>query len=393
MILPGLTLARRNSLQRGALAVGLIALALSLFGAFFNSPQFFHSYLLAYLFWIGLPLGCFAIVMLHHLVGGTWGFVIQRLLESGIRTFPLMALFFLPLLFGMTEIYPWARPETVAADPILQQKALYLNVPFFIARAVLYFAIWISAGHFLNRWSLEQDRSTDGSLTGRLQNLSGPGLVLYGLTVTFSVIDWIMSLEPRWYSTIYGMIFMVSYGLAALAFVVVAAFLLAGEKPLAQVITPSQFHDLGNLLLALVMFWAYMAFSQFLLVWVENLRDEIPWYLSRTTGGWQFIALALILFQFILPFVLLLSRVTKLSAGFLSVVALVIIFMRWVDLFWFVAPAFHPGRFYFHWLDVATSAGIGGVWLAAFLFYLKQRSLLPLHDPRFAKMMEEGQET
>ena len=392
MNLTGLSLAQRDSLQRSALAVGVIAIALSALDAFFDPQQFFRSYLLAYLFWIGLPLGCFAIVMLHHLVGGTWGFVIQRLLESGIRTFPLMALLFLPLLFGMPHLYPWARPETVAADPILQQKSLYLNVPFFVARAIVYFAIWISVGHFLSRWSLEQDRKADISLTGRLQNLSGPGLVLYGLTVTFSAIDWIMSLEPRWYSTIYGMIFVVSYGLAALSFVIGAAFLLSGEKPLAQVIAPSHFHDLGNLLLALVMFWAYMAFSQFLLVWVENLRDEIPWYLHRTAGGWQVIALALILFQFTLPFVLLLSRVTKRRAGLLSLVALVILLMHWVDLFWFVAPAFHPGAFFIHWLDVVVSAGMGGVWLSVFLSDLKQRSLLPLHDPRFANVPERGQE-
>jgi hypothetical protein len=393
MNLTGVSLVQKDSLQRGALAVGVIALALSILSAFFNPQQFFHSYLLAYLYWIGLPLGCLAIVMLHHLVGGTWGFVIQRLLESGIRTFPLMALLFLPLLFGMSQLYPWARPETVAADPILQQKSLYLNVPFFVARAVVYFAIWISVGHFLSRWSLEQDRTADSSLTVRLQNLSGPGLVLYGLTVTFSVIDWIMSLEPRWYSTIYGMIFIVSYGLAALSFVIGAAFLLAGEKPLAQVIAPSHFHDLGNLLLALVMFWAYMAFSQFLLVWVENLRDEIPWYLHRTAGGWQVIALALILFQFTLPFVFLLSRITKRSAGLLSMVALVILFMHWVDLFWFVAPAFHPERLYIHWLDVVISAGIGGIWLSAFLSDLKQRSLLPLHDSRFANVLEQGKES
>lgn len=392
MNVTGLSLEQRDSLQRNAFTVGFIALAVAIVEAFFNPQQFFHSYLLAYLFWVGLPLGCFAIVMLHHLVGGTWGFVIQRMLESGIRTFPLMALLFVPLLLGLSHIYPWARPETVAADAILQQKSLYLNVPFFVARTVIYFALWISFGHFLNRWSLEQDRTADASLTGRLQKLSGPGLVLYGLTVTFSVIDWIMSLEPRWYSTIYGMIFIVSYGLAALAFVIGAAFFLAGDKPLAQVIAPSHFHDLGNLLLALVMFWAYMAFSQFLLVWVENLKDEIPWYLHRTTGGWEVVALGLILFQFTLPFLLLLSRVTKRRAGLLSVVAFVILFMHWVDLFWFVAPAFHPGRFYFHWLDVAISAGIGGIWLSTFLSDLKRRSLLPLHDPRFAKVMKRAQE-
>ncbi len=385
----GFSLAQRDRFQRGALAVGVLALALSVWGAWMDPAQFFRSYLLAYLFWIGLPLGGLAIVMLHHLVGGAWGFVMQRLLESAMRTFPLMAVLFLPILLGLREVYPWAQPETAAADPLLQHKSLYLNAPFFVARAALYFALWASVAYFLRRWSEEQDRGGNGALAARLQRLSGPGLVLYGLTVTFSAIDWIMALEPRWYSTIYGMIFMVSYGLAALAFVIGAAFFLAGEKSLAGVIAPSHFHDLGNLLLALVMFWAYLSFSQFLLVWVGNLREEIPWYLHRTTGGWQGVALALVLFELSLPFVLLLFRVVKRSAGGLAAVALVILFMHWVDLFWFVAPAFYPGKFFLHWLDVAISVGIGGVWLAAFAFYIKQQSLLPLHDPRFVGMIEQ----
>jgi hypothetical protein len=386
-----LSLSQFDLIRKRSLVIGLIALALCLAGALFNAQQFFRSYLMAYLFWLGLSLGCFAIVMLHHLVGGTWGFVIQRLLESGIRTVPLIALFFVPLLFGLREIYPWARPEALVADPILQQKSLYLNIPFFIARTILYFVIWITVGHFLNRWSLEQDRAAEASLTRRLQNLSGPGLVLYGLTVTFSAIDWIMSLEPHWYSTIYGIIFMVRYGLAALAFVIGAAFLLMDRKPLSQVIGPDHFHDLGNLLLVLVMFWAYLAFCQYLLIWVENLTEEIPWYLHRTAGGWQAIALLLILFQFALPFLLLLSRITKRRAHVLSLVALLILFMQWVDLLWLVAPAFHPRGFYLHWMDLACLIGIGGVWLAVFLGYLKENSLLPLHDPRFVEVMEHVQ--
>ena len=194
------------------------------------------------------------------------------------------------MLFGLSDLYPWARTEVVAADPLLRQKAAYLNIPFFVARTVGYFAVWIVLGRLLVTWSLQQDRTADDTLTLRLQRLSGPGLVLYGLTVSFAAIDWMMSLEPKWYSTIFGMIFMVSFGLAALALAILATRFLETEKPLAHVVSPDRWHDLGNLLLALVMFWAYLNFSQFLLIWSENLAEEIPWYLHRIAGGWEWVA-------------------------------------------------------------------------------------------------------
>ncbi|HEX9445098.1 MAG TPA: hypothetical protein VGA73_13315 [Candidatus Binatia bacterium] len=384
---------RFDALRNRALAAGAAALALALAGALFDAPQFFRSYLVAYLFWIGFPLGSLALLMLHHLVGGRWGFVIQRLLEAAARTFPLMALLFLPLVFGLGRLYVWAAPEAVAADPVLRQKSAYLNPGFFLARAAVYFALWILFGHLLAKWSREQDRTGDAALTGRMQNLSAPGLVVYGLTVTFAAIDWAMSLEPRWYSTIYGMMFMVGYGLAALALAVVGARLLAEREPLARAAVPDRFHDLGNLLLALVMLWAYLGFSQFLLVWSENLREEIPWYVSRTAGGWQAVAALLIVFQFALPFFLLLSRSAKRRARVLALIALVVLAMRWVDILWLVAPAFHPGRFYLHWLDLAALVGVGGAWLGVFLFFLGESSLLPLGDPRFAGLGGEAEGT
>ncbi|HEY3304173.1 MAG TPA: hypothetical protein VGL70_11630 [Candidatus Binatia bacterium] len=377
--------------RKRSLALGIAALALSAAGALFSPQQFFRSYLVAFLFWIGFPLGCWAILMLHHLVGGRWGFMIQRSLESAGRTFPLMALLFLPLVFGLRELYPWSLPGA-AADPLLHEKSAYLNPNFFVARAIFYFAVWIVFGYFLSRWSREQDRAGGSSLTARLQNISGPGLALYGLTVTFSAIDWSMSLEPHWHSTIYGMIFMVSHALAALAFVVIVAYLLLDREPLAQVADRDRFHDLGNLLLALVMLWAYLGFCQFLLVWVENLREEIPWYLRRITGGWQGVAVLLIAFQFALPFLLLLSRSAKRRVRVLAGVALLVLVMHWVDLLWLVAPAFHPGKFHLHWIDLTTLAGIGGVWMAAFLFCLGENPLLPLRDPRFVELIEHGQE-
>jgi hypothetical protein len=383
---------RWDLMQKRSLAVGLIAAVLCAGGALIFPPVFFRAYLSAYIFWIGIPVGALALLMLHHLVGGRWGFMIQRVLEAAIQTLPLMALLFIPLLFGLADLYPWAQTEVVAADPLLQQKAAYLNIPFFIARAVAYFAVWIVLGRLLVTWSLQQDRTADGALTLRLQRLSGPGLVLYGLTVTFAAIDWMMSLEPKWYSTIFGMIFMVSFGLAALALAILATRFLESQKPLAQVISPDRWHDLGNLLLALVMFWAYLQFSQFLLIWSENLAEEIPWYLHRIGGGWEWVALALILFLFALPFILLLSRTTKRSARMLSQVAAAILFMHWLDILWIVAPSFYPARFHLHWLDIVAPVGIGGLWLAAFIGYLKARSLLPLHDPRFAEVLEQVQE-
>ena len=383
---------RWELMQKRSLAVGLIAAVLCAGGALIFPPAFFRAYLSAYIFWVGIPVGCLALLMLHHLVGGRWGFMIQRVLEAAIQTLPLMALLFIPLFFGLSDLYPWARTEVVAADPLLRQKAAYLNIPFFIARTVGYLAVWIVLGRLLVTWSLQQDRTADDTLTLRLQRLSGPGLVLYGLTVSFAAIDWMMSLEPKWYSTIFGMMFMVSFGLAALALAILATRFLETEKPLAHVASPDRWHDLGNLLLALVMFWAYLSFSQFLLIWSENLAEEIPWYLHRIGGGWEWVAIALILFQFGLPFVLLLSRTTKRNSQILATVAGAILFMHWLDTLWMIAPSFYPAGFHLHWLDIAAAVAIGGLWLAAFIGYLKARSLLPLHDPRFTELLEQAQE-
>lgn len=374
---------------RKSLVVGGIALVLCIVGVFIDREQFFRSYLTAYLFWLGVPLGCLGILMVHHLVGGTWGFVIQRALEASVRTFPVMAVLFVPLLFGLSDLFLWAQPGVVAHDPVLQQKAMYLNIPAFIVRAIIYFIVWIVLGFFLSRWSNEQDHVDDPGPMQRLQTLSGPGLVLYGLTVTFSAIDWLMSLEPRWYSTIFGMLFMVSYGLMALTFMISVSYFLSRRDPLAGIMTPWVFNDLGNLLLAFVMLWAYLSFSQFLLVWVENLQHEIPWYLHRMNGGWGVIAVALIAFQFALPFVLLLSRTVKRRALTLCAVALGIAVMHQIELYWFVVPTFHPDGFIIHWTMFLAPIGIGGIWLAAFLFQLKKRPLLPYRDPRFVAIIEE----
>ena len=374
-------------LQRPSLIAGVIGIALSVLGLVIDPLQFFRSYLVAYLFWLGIALGSLPILMLQYITGGMWGAALRRILESSTRTLPLLMALFLPLLFGVTSLYEWAQPDTVAHDPILQHKQLYLNVPFFLGRAAIYFAVWSALIWFLNRWSALQDAEATPALARRLEYLSRGGLLLYTLTMTFASIDWVMSLEPHWFSTIYGILFIGGQVLGAFAFAIPVAALLADRTAFGDVISADQFHDLGKLLLAFVMLWAYFSFSQFLIIWSGNLPEETPWYLSRLRGGWEWVGIAVIVFHFALPFMVLLSRDTKRNAGRLALVACAVLVMRAVDLFWLVSPAFAHEGGAVHWLDLTTLVGVGGIWLAVFVWQLRERPLLPLRDPALTELV------
>jgi hypothetical protein len=364
-------------MKRNFLTVGGTALALCVLGAFWNPAQFFRSYLLGYLFWLGIALGCLPLTALHNLSGGAWGLVIRRALQSGLATLPLLAVLFLPLVLGLGHIYVWARPEVVAGDAILQHKSAYLNVPFFLVRAAVYFAVWIAVARTLVAWAIGDDVPSEDPAARRLRQLSGPALALYGATMTFASIDWAMSLEPHWSSTMYGVLFTGGQILAALAFVIAVTVLLAARAELVEAVAPGHWQDLGNLLLAFVMLWAYFAFSQYLIIWSGNLPEEIPWYLHRLAHGWFAIAIALIVFHFALPFLLLLSRGVKRRAVHLGMVAGAVVCMRFIDLFWMIVPEFTSEGPRVHWMDVAAPIGLGGIWLAAFLWQLGRQPLLP----------------
>ena len=377
---------RIDRIGRTAAGAGVVGLVAGGAGAIFMPAAFFRAYLLGFVFLTGLSLGSLAIVMLHHLTGGTWGLVTRRVLEAATRTLPLLALMFVPLVFGLSHLYVWARPEVVQGDAVLQHKQPYLNVPFFLARAAIYFAVWNAVAFLLNRWSREQDDDgATATLDGvrRFRVLSAPGLVAYGLTVTFASVDWVMSLDPHWYSTIFGVIVMGGQALSALAFAVAVLFLLREHEPLRGVVQPAHLHDLGKLLLAFVMLWAYFSFSQFLIVWSGNLPEEIPWYLERLHGGWGWVSAFILLAHFVLPFLLLLSRDLKRHAGTLAAIALALIVMRFVDLFWMIAPSLPPAPLWQRWMDVAVPVGLGGVWLAVFARQLAARPVLPVKDPYF----------
>ena len=379
-----------TKLRRPALVSGLAALAVCGLAGFANPAQFFHSYLVGYLLWVGVALGSLAILMLYHLVGGKWGFVLRRILEAATRTFPLLTLLFLPVFFGRRYVFSWARPAEVAADPVLIGKAAYLNPGFFAIRAALLFAVWIALAHFLNRWSLEQDRTDDPALAVRMQRLSAPGLILYGITTFFASVDWVMSLMPHWYSSIFGMIFMVGHGVSTMAFVIVCVRLLSDDERFAERTGSAVFRDLGNLLFMFLMLWAYMAFSQLIITWMGNLPEEIPWYLPRLKTSWKFVSLGLLLFYFGSPFLLLLSRRVKAGLRRLSAVAGWVLALRVLDLIWMVEPVFHPRGIYVSWMDVIVPAGLGAIWFAAFSYQLDRRPFLALHDARIEGSAEHA---
>lgn len=372
------------------LITGGAALLLCVIGAFFTPDQFFRSYLWSYMFYIGVSLGCMALVMLQFLTGGAWGLVIRRLCESAARTLPLLALLFLPIAIGIPRLYEWSHADVVARDEILKHKSLYLNVPFFLIRAGIYFTGWVVFSYFLNKWSLEQDQGRPAAR--RLQLISGPGLVFWGFSVTFMAVDWVLSLDPHWFSTIFGLLFMAGQGLSSLSFLIALVVFLSGRRPFSELITARHLHDLGKLLLAFVMVWAYFSFSQFLIIWSGNLVEEIPWYLQRLRGGWQYVAMALVLGHFALPFALLLSRDLKRNFRLLAGVAVFILIMRLVDLYWLVAPDFLKGSFGLSWMDFLAPIGLGGVWLAFFTFQLTRRPLLPAGDPHLEEALAHGRD-
>ncbi len=371
--------------QPRLLAAGGAGLAVcAIGGALFSGvTQLLASYLVAYMFCLGITLGCLALGMVHQLTGGAWGVVLRRPIGAAARVLPVLTLLFIPIVLGIHHLYVWTQPAVIARDELVRHKQLYLNTPFFVIRAAIYFAAWNAVSYVLNRWSLEQDRTGDPAIARRMQRLSAAGLVLYGLTITFASFDWLMSLEPDWYSTIYGVLILGGQGLSAMAFLILAITWLSRRPPLDTIIGPDHLHDAGNLTLAFVMLWAYFAFSQYLIIWAGNLPHEIAWYRHRLQTGWRLIAIALVLFHFAVPFVVLLLRSVKRQSTALARVAAAILVARVVDLFWLIAPEFHAEGLWVSWLDVLLPISLFTFWLGCVVWQLRGRAILPVHDPEF----------
>jgi len=368
-----------------ALVAGVAGLVVCAIGVVVAPDHFFRSWLIAYLLALGVALGSIALTMIQHLSGGTWG-VFRRIFEASSRTLPLLLVLFVPVVIGMTTLYPWTHADHVQTDAVLRHKAPYLNTAFFLVRAGIYFLSWIGLALVLNRLSARQDTGDVGVNT-TLQRWSGAGLVIYALTVTFAGVDWIMSINPHWYSTLFGFLMIGGQGLAALAFTIVASTYLVRREPMATLLRPHHFHDLGKLMLAFVMLWAYFNVSQLLIIWSANLPEEIPHYLTRWDHGWQWVSLAIIVLHFILPYSLLLSRDLKRNPARLKLVAIWIICMRVVDYYWHVAPEFQREGLSLSLLDVALPLALGGIFITVFVSQLRGRALLPVHDAGLEKAL------
>jgi hypothetical protein len=382
-------------LQQRGMIIGVAGLVVGAIGALLQPDQLLPSWLIGFTFCLGLSMGCLTLLMMQHLSGGQWGLVARRVFEAGSRLLPYCVLLFVPIAIFLPKLYLWARPEAVHADEILAHKAPYMNVWFFIIRAVVYFLIWLFCATYLNRWSVAQDRGEVGVTeedTRRFRVISAPGLLAYVITMSLAAVDWLMSLDPHWYSTIFGFIIVAGQALCALSFSVAVLAVLAESTPMSGVLRAGHFHDLGKLMLAFVMLWAYFSFSQFLIIWAGNLPEEIPFYLERMRHGWQYVSLLIVVGHFFLPFFLLLSRDLKLRPRLLAQVAWFIVGIRLVDLIWLIAPVFsHEGSFPVSLANVAIPVGLAGVWLFLFAGQLRRHALVPVNDPYFKEMLAHGQ--
>jgi len=381
-----------KTIQQRSLLFGLVFAAISLALAFLRPDEFFRAYLLGYMAWLGVGLGSMAILMIRHLTGGGWGMVIRRILGAAMRCLPLMALLFIPILFGLPKLYIWARPLDSIADKHLREHLQditksYLTVQGFVVRAAIYLAIWNLLSFLLTKWSREQDKPPSRDNTDRFKAVSGPGLILYAFTISFAAIDWIMSIDPSWISTIYGLLILIGELLSAMCFAVVVERILVNYKPMSELLKPSFVHDHGKWMLTFIMVWAYFSFSQWLIIWAGNLPDEITWYMRRLNGGWGFVGLTLVVFEFAVPFVLLLSRPFKRDIRRLVWLAVWIMVMRYLDLFWIIEPNFST-TLTVTLADVVVPVAIGGFWLAYFFHNLNSLPLLPAYAVSANEVLE-----
>ncbi len=380
-------------LQTVALVLAVAGVIGCVIGWMSNPQEFFRAYLPAYIFWFLIGAGSLGVLMLQYTTGGEWGVILRRPLGAAARStfFPLLFLF-IPIVIGMNHIYPWTNHDLMEHNPFLKQKMGYLNANGFMIRAAFFFGLWILWSHRVKALSnrFEVDRSPYTALSRR--RWAASGIVMVMLSLTFASVDWLMSLEPLWFSSMFGISFVVGAGLTALAFHTLLIAQLSRSPALSDVLKSNHLRDLGNLMFAFTMLWGYTAFSQFMLIWYANLKEEVPYYLRRMHGGWGVVAVILVVFHFFGPFFMLLMRAIKDRPQTISIAAGLILVMRMVDLFWLTAPAYSE-HFHFSWMTLAALSGIGGIWLWVFVAKLKGQSIIPVHESWAEQAYREGLKT
>jgi hypothetical protein len=384
------TIPSGHSWNRIPLIAGVVALlgavACAILG-FANPKQFFFSWLVSFLFFLSLALGALFFVLIQYAAQGGWGIVLRRTGETIFSTIPVMAVLFVPLIFGLHDLYEWSHADAVEHDALLAWKAPYLNVPFFLIRAALFFGIWSFIAVIYSRGSRGQDATGDHRVSARLRKFAGPSIIVMALTQTFASIDWIMSLTPHWYSTMFGVYFFAGswVGFIALLSVVVPA--MRGARLLDTVISPEHMQDIGKFLFAFTAFWAYIAFSQYFLMWYGNMPEETIFYKNRMEGSWLTVSLLLLFGHFVAPFFYLMGRTVKRRGVTLAAGGAWILAMHFVDLYWQVMPTLHPEGLRPTVLDVAALVTIGGCFVGAVSWLMRRQALVPLRDPRLAESL------
>jgi hypothetical protein len=357
-----------------AIGGSMLLAACALFG-FFRPALFFEGYLTAFLFWVEIALGCLGLLLIQYLTGGRWGMTVTRLLEAGMMTLPLCAGLFLPIFLGMTYLFPWLHPAGSELQHLVHAKRAYLNVPFYVVRYVVYFAVLSALALWYRRLSLRRDEGDAGAFA-TMQKWGGPCLIVFVLLMNFATIDWVMSLNPEWYSSMLVVEFCAEQGVVTIAWCILAVRLLADIEPMRRALNTKVVHDLGNLLLGFTCFWTYVTFAEYLITWTGDLPHDVSWFSARSSGGWKIFAAVLVLVHFFIPlFLLILTTISK-NLTRLAWVAGLMLFAHFLQVIWWVEPGF-GAQFHIAWTSVVLILALGGIWFAACLSFLQAVPLLP----------------
>ncbi len=377
------------NVTRTLFGVGIVGLLATGVGYFLEHDQFFFSYLVSFAFFSSIALASLFFVMLQHLTRSEWSTALRRIPEAISSNLWIWGLFIIPVLLGMHSLYHWTHADAVAADPVLQGKVPYLNTPFFIVRQFIYFGLWSFLGYRLYKKSVEMDETGDWGLQTLMRRTSGPGLFFFAITLAFASFDWLMALDPHWYSTIFGVYYFAMSFQGLFAVLILIVMYLWKKGLLTNTIKRGHIYDLSVQMFGFTVFYAYIAFSQFLLIYYANIPEETLWFLERLNGGYEYLAYFYMFGRFVIPFVVLLSKRAKMNYKIVTWTSILILVSHFVELYWIVMPVLNHHGFHLSWMTITSFIGLGGIFMGFFFHRFKQSKMIPVKDPKLAGSLDK----